>query len=148
PASAGPFALQSVKEVDGPDGRPSHLAAIYQRGQEPPVTIEFYPVSPGTDPDRWMDRRIAVARDRGAFEQRRGAVEEPGAGGSGGRREGSYAFLKSNRPGEPDLIVWTQQIAGQPAGFVVSAPSLELARDLRSQFRRTTPAATAAATPP
>lgn len=146
PPHAGPFALQSAKEMEGPNGRPSHLVAVYQRGQEAPVTMEFYPIPAESDPDRWMDRRIAVARDRGAFEQRRGAVEDPEPGGRGGKREGSYAFLKGDRPGEPDLIVWTQQIAGQQTGFVISAPSLEVAKALRSNFRRI--AAPAAASSP
>ncbi len=137
PATAGEFQLKGVRQVDPGSGRSSYLLATYQRGLGAPLTLEYHPLTQGADTEAWLGAQTAPVRAKGAFEEKRGPVVDPPTQGSKPEREGTYVFLKGDRPGEASSIVWTQRLAGMPAGFVINAPTLDLAKQLRGQFRRT-----------
>lgn len=137
PTSAGDFVLKGVKQVDPGSGKGSYLVATYQRGLGAPLTIEYHPLASDTNSDAWLGRQTAPARASGAFEEKRGPVEGPPPEGKKAQREGTYVFIKGDRPGEASSIVWTQEIAGTRCGFMISAPTIDLAKELRSQFPTT-----------
>jgi hypothetical protein len=135
PRQAGGFVLQGVREAGTEEDR--YLAAVYQRDASTPVTIEYHPISPGADARRWRDARVAEARGRGGAIERRGRVLQPASENRKAATEGRFVLLRGELPADPVTEIWTQEIAGQPCGFVLVAPSPDTAAEFRGLFPRT-----------
>lgn len=137
PRQAGGFSLQGVKEEGGIDGAAEYLAALYQRGASTPVTLEFHPIPEGVEPRVWLDTRVAEARQRKSSVESRGRVVQAASENRKAKHEGSFVRLHGELPGDPVSVIWTQQIAGRPYGFVLYAPSFEVVEEFTALFPRT-----------
>jgi hypothetical protein len=135
PRQAGGFVLQGVREEGA--GGDRYLAAVYQRDDSTPVTIEYHPIPPGTDARRWRDARVAAAREGGDSIRGRGRVVQPATSDRKAVTEGRFVLLRGELPADPVTEIWTQEIAGQPCGFVLVAPSADIAAEFRGFFPRT-----------
>jgi len=135
PLHAGVFNLDGVKEVAATAAEDRHLLATYSQSGGAPLTFKYYSFSTMEAAADWL-RQLSEEFSKGTYrEQRRGPIQERDMETEGHpmQKFGDYVFLKGTVQGQPELIVWTQDTSG----FIISAPTLNLALDLRGHFKRT-----------
>lgn len=140
PNQVGTFSLNGVKEVSATAAEDRHLLATYSQAGGPPLSFKYYGFTTMEAASDWM-RQLSGELTKSTYrEERRGPVEEKDmeADGHPMQKFGEYVFIKGTEPGQPALIIWTQDTSG----FVISAPTLALAAELRGYFKAAHPSPT------
>ncbi len=146
PPVVGSYRLTDARLVVVGAALPEHLAATYEKPGIAPIHLSYFPLADGDDPGEWLNHRVGDYRAMGFSESRRGEVTPTPTGGKTLPREGSYVWLHGPKTGDPEILIWTQMIAGKFCGFSLSAPTPGDGLALRSLFKRET-APTESSTP-